>query len=943
MMKRMLFLLAWLIGWSGLFAQLVRVTPPFPTVDDSVTIVYDATQGSGGLLGISPVHIHTGVITDQSNSPSDWQNVPTQWASEDGEMEDLGNNRHRIGYRIQDFYNLAPGTQVDSMAFVFRDRQGNNEGKTATGGDIYYPVYPAGQFQAAFLYSPEVVVIEPTESIVLTAASSSLASLDVTLNGNPYDQALNDTLLEITFSNAAAGVYDFVLTADDGGNVRTDEVRVVVRGPVPQAPLPAGVEDGLNYLPGDTSVTLVLRAPLKDYVYLIGDFNDWQPNPAYYMNQTPDGKFWWLTVNGLTPGEEYAYQFLVDGELRIGDPYAEKVLDPSNDPFIGDVYPNLKPYPTGQTSDIVSVLQTGQTPYVWQHPTYDRPAQDELVIYELLVRDWVADHSYQSVIDSLDYFTELGVNAIELMPIMEFEGNISWGYNPSYFFAVDKYYGTENDLKALIDSCHGRGIVVLLDMVLNHAFGQSPMVRLYWDAANNRPAAESPWFNPIPTHPFNVGYDFNHESDDTQYFTDRVLAYWVEEFRFDGYRMDLSKGFTQVNNLDDVGAWSAYDASRIALLNRMHDELLTVDPGVYFTLEHLGANDEEEELSDNGMMLWSKLTDPYNEATMGYHDGGKSNFNWISYQQRGWADANNIGYMESHDEERLMVKNEQFGNWRPGYSTKDKNTALARMEMAAAFFFPIPGPRLFWQFGELGYDVSIDQNGRTGPKPIRWEYFQDPNRRQLYDVYASLIELRKRYAVCQTSDFTLNVAPAMKRIYLRPEGGDTRELFLIGNFDIVPLTQVPGFPSTGVWYDFFSGDSIEVTNLDAEATLAQGEFFVFSNEPFFEPQTSRPFRDIYGAFTSVEEPALSTEALRLTPNPSQGSFTLHYTLERPSHLRVELLDLQGRVLDTLYDAPQAVGTHTLRHQAEGQLSQGLYFVRLSTEAEVIAQKLLIER
>ena len=942
-MKRFTLYVLMLLLLSSLSAQVVRVSPPFPTIDDNVTITYDASQGNAALAGISPVHIHTGVITNASSSPTDWQSVATQWGSADGLMTDQGNNLHTLSYDMSTFYNLSPGTEVDSMAFVFRDANGEVVGRASDGSDIYYPVYPAGTFNAAILYVPSVIVVEPGEQVDFTAAASEAANLTINLDGSFYAQAANATELPFSFSSNQPGAYLLAFTADNGTALRSDEVRVVVRGPVPQQPLPNGVEDGVNYLPGDTSVTLVLRAPMKDYVYVLGDFNHYQPDPAYYMNRTADGKFWWLTIGGLTPGEEYGYQFLVDGEILIADPYAEKVLDPFNDPFLEGVYPNLKPYPTGLTNNMVGILQTAKPAYQWQHTSYQRPPQNELVIYELLVRDWVEDHSYQTVIDSLDYFTRLGVNAIELMPVMEFEGNISWGYNPSFFFAADKYYGTEDDLRAFIDSCHGRGIVVLLDMVLNHAFGQNSMVRLYWDAENNQPAANSPWFNQVPTHPFNVGYDFNHESEDTKYFVDRVLAHWVEAYQFDGYRMDLSKGFTQVDNLNDVGAWSAYDASRIALLNRMHDSLLAVDPGVYFTLEHLGANDEEEELSDNGMMLWSKLTEPYNEATMGYNEGSKSDFSWIDYRQRGWADQNNITYMESHDEERLMVKNAEFGEVVPGYSTRATTTALARMQAAAAFFFPIPGPRLLWQFGELGYDVSIDFNGRTGPKPIRWDYFEAPNRRQLYDVYASLIELRKRYPVFTTSDFELQVRGDIKRIYLRPEGSDTREIFIIGNFDVVPIEVVPNFPSTGDWYDFFSGQVLNVNDLQKEATLGPGEFFIYSNEPMFAPAASRDFRDIYEGFVGVDQPVLNRQGMRLGPNPSQGELNLSLDLQRNSHLRIELLDLCGRRLSLLHDDPQAAGAITWQKDIDRQLNSGIYLLRVSTENEVYTQKWILRR
>lgn len=100
---------------------------------------------------------------------------------------------------------------------------------------------------------------------------------------------------------------------------------------------------------------------------------------------------------------------------------------------------------------------------------------------------------------------------------------------------------------------------------MNHAFGQCPLVRMWWDPALNAPSAESPYFNTVAKHDYNVGYDFNHESEATKNFRDRVFTYWLNEYNVDGYRFDLSKGFTQNNTLGDVGAWGAYDASRIEI------------------------------------------------------------------------------------------------------------------------------------------------------------------------------------------------------------------------------------------------------------------------------------------------------------------------------------------------------------------------------------------
>ncbi len=535
------------------------------------------------------------------------------------------------------------------------------------------------------------------------------------------------------------------------------------------------------------------------------------------------------------------------------------------------------------------------------------------------MRDFSSDHSYQTVIDSLDYLENMGITAIELMPIMEFEGNESWGYNPSFLFAVDKYYGTANDLKALIDSCHLRGIAVILDMVVNHHFGQSPLVELYWDGVNNRPAPDNPWFNPEATHPFNVGYDMNHESPQTQEYVDRILRYWVEEFRFDGYRMDLSKGFTQRNTPNDVGAWGAYDASRIALLNRMYQELKTVDPDVYFILEHFADNQEERELSDKGMMLWGNMVHTYNEATMGYIPG--SNFNWISHQQRGWNDPHVVGYMESHDEERLMYKNLEFGNSSGSYNTKDLNTALARMEQAVAFFLTIPGPKMMWQFGEYGYDYSIDFNGRVGNKPVVWEYLENPNRRNLYDVYSAVGQLRQSSDAFETDNFNLDVGGAVKRIWLSHPDMD---VMIIGNFDVVDQSGMPSFQSTGWWYDFFSGDSINVTNTNMNMSLAPGEFHIYTDKRLATPDLT------LSTFDLIENHPFR---MHVAPNPASSYTELSYTLPSSEEVRIRIMDIQGKILRQESLGRLIAGEHRWTWQMNDDLPAGMYLIQMHAGAQ----------
>lgn len=605
----------------------------------------------------------------------------------------------------------------------------------------------------------------------------------------------------------------------------TPEPTPVTPTPKPSNELPAGAKDGVAFINGGTSAIVTLYAPGKTSVALIGDFNNWQASAPYQMRNTPDGNTWWVQIDGLNPTTEYAYQFLVNGTLKVADPYCEKVLDPDNDQYItSSVYPNLKAYPTGKTTGIVSTMLANQLAYTWKNTGFTRPEKNNLVIYELLIRDFTAEHTYASTLQKLDYLVSLGINAIELMPVTEFEGNLSWGYNVSYYFAPDKYYGTKMALQNFIDECHGKGIAVIMDMVLNHSFGQSPMVQLYFDG--NKPTSNSPWFNVDAKHPYNVGYDFNHESPATKYFVKNVVKFWMQQYKIDGFRFDLSKGFTQNYTTGDA-AFAAYDASRIAIWKEYNNYIKGIDPNnFYVILEHFADASEEKVLADEGMMLWNNLNHNMNEATMGWL--GDSDFSWAFFAKHGFAKSENlVDYAESHDEERLNFKNINYGNASGSYSIKDLATALKRQEMAAAFLFAIPGPKMVWQFGELGYDISIDYNGRTGDKPIKWDYNDDVRRKALYNAYAKFIKLKKNNSIFATQNATYSLTGGVK--YIKLING-TNTIVVVGNFDVVNQTANIDFGSSGAWTDATNGASINLPMSVYSAILAPGEYHIYSKQ-----------------------------------------------------------------------------------------------------------------
>jgi len=588
--------------------------------------------------------------------------------------------------------------------------------------------------------------------------------------------------------------------------------------------LPAGAVDGVTVINSGASVIFNLYAPGKKSVSVIGDFNNWKSTG---MTMTPDGTRWWVEVDNITPGKEYAYQYFIDSTIKVADPYTEKILDPVNDPGIPtSVYPNLKSYPAGQ-SGIVSVFQTNPTAYSWKITNFTRPAPKNLVVYELLVRDFVSTHWYQTLTDTLNYLSRLGVNAVELMPINEFEGNDSWGYNTNFGFALDKYYGTKNDYKAFVDACHAKGIAVIQDIVLEDQFGSSPMVQMYATSSGS-PSASNPWFDQTNMHPDAVGYQLNHQSAATQYYTENVMKYWMQEYHIDGYRFDQAKGFTQTPSADEA-SWANYDASRVALWEKYNTYMKSLDPNFYVILEYFAANSEESVLAGQGMMLWTNLSTPAQQATMGYATGPVWDLSGLFYDGYGFTSPNGlVAYFESHDEERTMFKNEAYGNSSGSYNVQNIPTGLKREQLAVPFLLSSPGPKMLWQFEELGYDISINQNGRLGDKPILWNYQQDTNRRNLFNVYAKMIRMKTKNPVFATTNFHYSLAGPVKTVTLLD---NTANVEIVGNFDVVSQSTIVLFPSLGTWYDNFSGTSISVTNQNYPITLAPGEYHVFSTTP----------------------------------------------------------------------------------------------------------------
>ncbi len=596
---------------------------------------------------------------------------------------------------------------------------------------------------------------------------------------------------------------------------------------------PAGVTNGIYYGADGTSVTLCTYAASKTQsakrVFLLGDMTDWKLSADYQLYK--DGNYFWITLTGLESGKEYRYQYAIeraDGvKKQISDLYSEKVLHPDDQYEPKTVDPTLLDYPVNKGADgYVTVIQPGKPKYEWSEATlnFKRPNKNNLVIYELWIYDYTTGSngyggSLKGLMKRLDYIQNLGVNAIELMPICEFDGNYNWGYSPNHYFAPDRAYGSEEMYKEFIDECHKRGMAVILDMVFNHATGLNPMNKLYpygTELANN------PWFNVTAPHSDNVYEDWNHGFEPAHEMFIRALKYWLTEYKVDGFRLDLSHGLcsdkpnTSVGNLKDY-----YDKG-----------VKAVSPDAYMILEHWGGNMgiERPQLVSYGMQCWNNTSNAYCQTAMGWLKEGD-----------GFGDANKDGYVsycESHDEERMQYKCKKYGN-----GDLQTNTAarLGRIAENVAFNVLLNGSHMLWMWEEIGYDFSINcdidhpnaenESYRCSKKPrpdaIGRNYFSNKDRVAAFTKCAQVITLRTQLMPSVFEGNPTSVVVGSGAKLRKIQWGSN--VFVAANFDVTG-NQAVTLPS-GTWYDYLNG----ATPAYGTYTLAPGELKVFTGTQVAPP------------------------------------------------------------------------------------------------------------
>jgi len=230
--------------------------------------------------------------------------------------------------------------------------------------------------------------------------------------------------------------------------------------------------------------------------------------PARFINMHAAGEGWHeAVVPGARPGEAYAY--------RVGGEAGTLVPDPAS---------RYNPWDANSPSAIVDPLA-----YDWQDAHWRGRPWHEAVVYEMHVGAFTPEGTYAAATGKLDHLVQTGITAIELLPLADFVGTRNWGYDGVLPFAPDAAYGRPDDLKRFVDAAHRRGLMVLLDVVYNHFGPEGNYLSLYAPQFFNA-AHRTPWGAAI-------NFDGDHSRTVRDFFIHNAL-YWIEEYRFDGLRMD---------------------------------------------------------------------------------------------------------------------------------------------------------------------------------------------------------------------------------------------------------------------------------------------------------------------------------------------------------------------------------------------------------------------
>ncbi len=548
--------------------------------------------------------------------------------------------------------------------------------------------------------------------------------------------------------------------------------------------------------PGDNaSVSFSLFAPYNTEAVLRGSFSGWEDIP---MTKGDDGVF--RVELSLADGD-YTYKFRVrskswfvdeDAFVDVVDPYATAVED------------------TEQANGVLCVQNGARITdaYVWQHDDKPLPPDHSLVIYELHVGDFSGEGDlagrgrFEDVVAKLDYLSDLGVNAVELMPVEEYPGDHSWGYNPRYFFAAESSYGSSADLKALVDACHSLGIRVIKDGVYNHSEASSPLTQIDHDY----------WYHHEPRDPDNNwGPEFNYEKYDenldtypARKFVGDAVRYWTSEYHLDGLRFDAAR---QMENFDFM-YWVTREAKRVA-----------GDKPFYTVAEYIPETPEVTGVDGPMDACWH---DSFYHTLKEVMHGERVDFerlkNALDAKRTGFPGATNvINYLSNHDHNHVMA---DLGD--AGILGEE---AFRRVRLGAALLMTAVGVPLVWmgdEFGEFTH-TSVEQN------KLDWALLGNDANRNLRETFKGLIGLRTSSPALFTANIDFFHENPDKNVIAYTRWDEGSRVVIVANLsaDFHGGYTVPDFPAQGTLHEWTGDYDVTVEGDSVTLDLPPFEAKVF--------------------------------------------------------------------------------------------------------------------
>lgn len=466
------------------------------------------------------------------------------------------------------------------------------------------------------------------------------------------------------------------------------------------------------------NIPFELFAPYNENVALVGSWNHWEPIPM-----KRDEKGVWRTDVKLADGE-YEYKFKLISRSYFAEGKEVMVADPKSFQFSLDSHEN----------SLVRILN-GQRiihNYQWKHDHVPLPANEDMIIYEMHVGDFRGGEgdssdergTFQRVIEKLDYLVELGINAIEFMPVNEFPGHTNWGYSHHSIYAVENSYGSPDDFCQLVDECHARGIRVICDAVYNHMEAEAPLTQIdytYWFYKDN-PDESFLDFGP------KFNYEFFDEKLNVWPAREHVIGaidHWVQTYHIDGIRFDCTRALKYF----DLLQWFYDEAHSRADFKPFYTiaEHIPQDGAIAGPSGPMDAAWQDNfyrqlEAAILGVSVHGR--DPNNTSELlRVMDGSRDGFK---------APIHTVHYLNNHDEPRIM--------WQLGDVAKIfDDAAFRRNKLAAALLLTAPGIPMLWMGQEFGQASPRSEQRQ----PLNWSLLENDRNRNLLAYHAHLIQIRK--------------------------------------------------------------------------------------------------------------------------------------------------------------------------------------------------------